>query len=463
MENSMKMEYKKHHSSFRDPDGFVFTDKNNTVYRQLNQSYKEHYFNLMSSGLYDQLVKQNDLVSHQEVDEVIAEKTSHYKTLLPQQISFISYPYEWCFDQLRDAAILTLNILKQSLKHEMILKDATPFNIQFDKGKPIFIDTTSFEKYEEGKPWVAYRQFCQCFLAPLLLSHYLGSDLNKLFIVYPDGIPLKIVSKILPIRSYFKLSVLLHIHFQAGYKQQISTGKKYVMPKNRLLALIDNLDSLVKGLSYKNETVGWSNYYEKDVISKEYVEIKERIIEDVINKIEVKTALDIGANNGRFSQLLSKKNIEVVASDFDTACIADLYSNVKLTINTTIYPIVLDFAIPSPSIGWENNERLSFLNRAKFDLTLALAIIHHLAIERNVPLYKIAKTFSLIGKYLIIEFIPKSDPKVQLLLQNRKDVFIDYDEENFEKQFGLFYILKSKENVKGTDRIIYFFERRKDE
>ena len=177
----MEIGYHRHHSSFRDPDGFVFSNENKIIYRQLNQSYKEHYLFLKNSGLYEQLVNNKKLISHQEIDDVIYEKKNHFKTILPEQISFISYPYEWCFDQLKDAALLTLDIMKQSLNFGMILKDATPFNVQFHNGKCVFIDTSSFEKYVDGSFWIAYRQFCEGFLAPLLLSHYSGNDLNKIF------------------------------------------------------------------------------------------------------------------------------------------------------------------------------------------------------------------------------------------------------------------------------------------
>ncbi len=185
-------------SSFRDPSGFVFF-RDGQLLRQINRSYREHYDMFMSSGLYDGLQKQQAIVRHQEVEN--STDTQAYKTIAPQQISFISYPYEWCFGQLKDAALLTLEIQKTAMEHGMTLKDASAYNIQFDQGKPILIDTLSFEKYQEGSPWQAYRQFCQHFLAPLALMHYSNMHAGRLSAIWLDGIPLEIASSFFRFRS----------------------------------------------------------------------------------------------------------------------------------------------------------------------------------------------------------------------------------------------------------------------
>jgi len=456
----MNSSFKRNHSSFRDPDAFVFSDEDGIIYRQLNQSYKEHYLFLKSCGLYDELISKKMLIPHQEIEGCIFEEKNHYQTILPEQISFISYPYEWCFEQLKDAALLTLRIMKQALKHDMVLKDATPFNIQFHQGKCIFIDTSSFEKYSEGNPWIAYRQFCENFLAPLALSHYLGDNLNTLLATFPNGIPLETASKLLPFKSRFSLNILLHIHFQAGYKKQNTANKKYTISKNRLFALIDSLESTVKNIYFKNTSIGWTNYYSETVLNTDYVASKRQIIETILDKLFIKSALDLGANNGFFSEIVSSRKIETVSSDFDAACVNELYLTCKKKNTETILPLVLDIANPTPAIGWANTERSSFLNRSQFDLTLALALIHHLAIGKNIPLSKIAETLSSISTFLIIEFVPKNDGKVQLLLQNRKDIFTDYSIENFENEFQNYFTLKSKEVVKNTERVIYLFKKK---
>jgi len=454
----MPSNFIKHYSSFRDPDGFVFSDDQSIIYRQLNQSYQNNYSLLKTSGLYDLLADKSMLIKHQEITDIIFDEKNYYKTLLPEQIPFISYPYEWCFDQLKDAALLTLDIMKMSLDHGMLLKDATPFNIQLYKGKCIFIDTSSFEKYTDGSPWVAYRQFCETFLAPLVLSHYAKNNLNSFLSNFPNGIPLAIVSKLLPFRSRLNLGVSLHIHFQSSYKNKNSSRNKYVMPKRRLYALIDHLKNLIKGLSIKNTEPGWTDYYDQDILSSEYLDHKKIVIENLLTKIDVKNALDLGANNGYFSEIIAKRNIDIVAADFDAACINNLYKKNKKEDIQNISPIIIDITNPTPPIGWANQERASFIKRANFDLTIALALIHHLCIGKNIPLEKIAQTFSSFGKYLIIEFIPKNDPKVQILLQHRTDNSSEYTIENFESNFITYYDLISKESIANTERLVYLFK-----
>ena len=158
-------------ASFRDPSGYLFT-RDGTLYRQINQTYRDNYQTLMDSGLYDQLISEQLLIPHEEVAVEPAEPSSAFKVIRPEPLQFLSYPYERCFSQLKDTALTTLTIQKRALNHGMSLKDCSSYNIQFHHGRPVFIDTLSFEIYREGEPWVAYRQFCQHFLAPLaLIAH----------------------------------------------------------------------------------------------------------------------------------------------------------------------------------------------------------------------------------------------------------------------------------------------------
>ena len=208
--------------SFRDPSGFIFT-VNDTLYRQVNHLYKEEYDLIMSSGLYDHLKKSKTLVAHQEVSlDLSPDPQIAYKVIKPDPIAFISYPYEWCFSQLKEAAILTLAIAKRSLAYGMSLKDASAYNVQFKNGRAIFIDSLSFEKYIEGKPWIAYRQFCQHFLAPLALMAYRDVKMNQLLRTNIDGVPLDIASKLLPLRTRLNFGLLTHIHLHAKSQQRFA-------------------------------------------------------------------------------------------------------------------------------------------------------------------------------------------------------------------------------------------------
>ena len=239
--------------SFRDPSGFLFY-RDGSIHRQINHSYQTDYDHFINSGLYESLVSAELLIPHQEwaQEDVLSDKP--YKIITPEQIPFISYPYEWCFSQLKDAALTTLKIQKQSLQMGMSLKDCSGYNIQFRRGRPTFIDTLSFEKYRDGQPWIAYNQFCQHFLAPLALMGYTDIRLNQLLRVHLDGIPLDIASKLLPFHTRFIFSLLSHIHLHARSKKYFAGRAtrtiKSKMSQKSLLGLIDSLETAVRRLKW---------------------------------------------------------------------------------------------------------------------------------------------------------------------------------------------------------------------
>ena len=449
-----------HPASYRDTSGFVFSHKGN-IYRHINPVYESHYIQLMQSGLYDELVKKGKLIAHSEITDLEKFDRTDGKILLPQQIPFISYPYEWSFNMWKDAALLTLQIAMASLKKEMILKDATPFNIQFFKGKPVFIDTLSFEKYEEGKPWIAYRQFSECFLGPLLLMHYCHPDVNKLFAVYPNGIPIDVLAGLLPKRSKWNMGTLLHVHLQAKFsgKQKNTTGKENNFSKQKLELLLKGLESFVQKLSVKKVKTPWDDYYTDTILGNDYLNAKTTLVRSFCNFIDFKTVIDLGANDGHFS-LLFNDDKQVIATDADCNCINDLYLNLKKESRANILPLVNNLTTPSPAIGWNNTERESITSRLKAELVLALALIHHLAIANNVPLQLVADWLQPMGENLVIEFVPKSDEKVKLLLQNRKDIFDDYTLENFKLIFAEKYQLVKEEKVGNTNRVLFLMKRK---
>lgn len=446
-------------ASYRDTAGFVF-QQDGMAYRYVHPDYEVHYARLMNSGLYDELVKRSKLIPHMEVAEKDRFGFTDGRVLLPEQVPFISYPYEWSFDMWKDAALLTLQIAIASLKKEMILKDATPFNIQFHKGKPVFIDTLSFENYEPGKPWVAYHQFSECFLAPLLLMHYCHPDTGKLFTAYPNGIPMDMLVSLLPKRSKWNMNTLLHVHLQAKFsgKQKQKQGNENNFSKQKLEILLKGLENFVQKLSPKKVKTTWDDYYTGTILGEDYLKAKTVLVESFIKEIEFRNVIDLGANDGHFS-LLFNGGKQVIATDADPNCINELYLKIKKTGRSNILPLVNNLTTPSPAIGWNNTERESMTSRLKADLVLALALVHHLAIANNVPLKLIADWLQPMGEYLIIEFVPKSDEKVKLLLQHRKDIFTDYTLENFKSTFAGKYQVIKEEKAGDTDRVLFLMKR----
>ncbi len=445
-----------HPSSYRDPAGFLFYS-DGVLYRQVNKIFAGDFLQFTEGGLYQQLVQTNLLIPHQVVNLNFTLSKNWHQTVQPEIIPFISFPYEWSFDMLKDAALLTLRLAQEAMNFGMMLKDASAYNIQLHKGKMIFIDSLSFEAWNETKPWIAYRQFCQQFLGPLAVMHYHQTAMQTLLLAYPDGVPVEVAAKLLPWRSKLHLHTYLHLHLHSKMatkknnredsREHFSAGKM----KNLLQSLIQAVQSYQLGA-----TSGvWSGYYNEALQRDDYVAQKKEIIAAWLSQLQIKTAIDIGANEGNFSLLLAEKNIEVIAADFDHYSINRLYAQVKARGIKNILPLVMDFTSPSPAIGVNNQERESFLNRTKVDLVLALAVVHHLAIGKNVSFDSVAAMFSKLGGQLIVEFIPKTDEKIQLMLQQKKDLYEWYSLENFMAAFEKYFTVTTYQKVGGTERILF--------
>jgi len=457
---------KKSHSiagSFRDPSGFVFQHEGK-LYRQINQYYKDGYDLLISSGLYDELVERGLIIPHQEVSRGLAQSQSAYKVIAPEEIDFISYPYEWSFSQLKDAALTTLEIQQIAVNKGMMLKDANAFNIQFRGGKPVFIDTLSFEKCDLQRPWVAYRQFCQHFLAPLALMSYKDVRLNQLLRVFIDGIPLNLASSLLPKRTRFSFTLLSHIHLHA--RSQTIYSDKQTQKKDRkisslgFMGLMNSLRKAVAGLTWQPEGTEWSDYYNDTNYSQEAFLKKQELTASFFDRTEGKTVWDLGANTGVFSRIASKKGFYTISFDVDFSAVEKNYLECVKVGEKNILPLVLDLTNPSPNIGWHSRERTSVVNRGPADIVLTLAMIHHLAISNNLPFLMIAQFLADICHSLIIEFIPKEDSQVQRLLASREDIFPDYDQHHFEKEFKKVFHIEASRKIEPSQRILYLMRKK---
>lgn len=446
-------------SSFRDPVGYIYQDKSGTIRRRINQSGFADYDHLMSSGLYDELVKRGLLVPHTEV----ASQEASSKIIEPLQLPFISYPFEWSFSQLQDAAILTLTIQKIALKHGMTLKDASAYNIQFHNGKPLFIDTLSFEKYTAGQPWQAYRQFCEHFLAPLSLMSYVDASLLQLLRVHIDGIPLQITAKLLPSRAKLKPGIAMHVAMHAKAqksKESVHESKARTISSLALEGILDSLLRTVKKLQLPSRTSEWGDYYSITNYSDQATEYKKQLVAKMLQGKKVMTALDLGGNNGSYSRVLNENNIFTVCADIDPNAVENNYQTVKKHKESLMLPLLVDLTNPAGALGWANAERDLLHERLQTDVVVALALIHHLAISNNLPFNFIADYFSKFAPLLLIEFVPKGDSQVNKLLSTRKDIFDEYDEAHFEKALLVVYNLEKRMSIKGTSRTLYLFKRK---
>jgi len=451
--------------SFRDPSGFIFKH-DDTLFRQVNLAYRDDYDYLIDSGLYRNLVDSDLLVPHEESSHPPVNPDIAYKVIEPKKIDFISYPYEWCFSQLKDAALATLEIHKRAFEYGMILKDASAYNIQFDNGRPVLIDTLSFEKYRDGEPWVAYSQFCRHFLAPLALMRYRDIRVGQLLRVNLDGIPLDMASTLLPWRTKLSFSLMTHIHLHAGSQKHFeskrvnaSNGK---MKPRAMLGLIDSLETAVKKLNWRPGKSVWGNYYQDNHNNYDDTALnhKQELVSRYIDMASPRMLWDLGANNGRFSRIAADKGVQTIAFDLDYTAVEEDYQKNTRAGDKRILPLVLDLANPSAGIGWEHRERMSLLERAPADTVMALALVHHLAIGNNLAFDQIAHFFHEAGRHLIIEFVPKDDSQVQFMLSSRRDIFHDYNRETFEKEFSAYFDIEQSEMIMNTKRNLYLMTRR---
>jgi hypothetical protein len=451
--------------SFRDPAGFVYR-QDGEIRRHVNPVYRQHYDRLMASGLYTELVKERLLVAHEELDVEPLVQPVAYKVLRPELIEFVSYPYEWCFSQLQDAALVTLEVERRALARGMTLKDCSAYNVQFHAGRPIFIDTLSFETYREGEPWVGYRQFCEHFLAPLALMSRLDHRLGQLCRTNIDGIPLDLAARLLPWRSRLRWGLALHIHLhstlqraRSGPTDSKGGGRVSLLAR---LGLIDSLQATVRGLRWRPPGGGWATYYQENTYSSDEMQKKARLVAEFLERTGADKVWDLGANTGHFSMIASGRGVSTVAFDLDPACVEGNYLEAKKRNDTKLLPLLQDLFNPSPPSGWLNRERASLFDRGKPDLVLALALIHHLAFTGNQPLDNLAEFFAGLSPWLVMEFVPETDSQVQLLRANRRGIHHPYDRSHFESSFTKHFAVIVAEPVSESGRILYLLRRRDD-
>jgi hypothetical protein len=458
-------------SSFRDPAGQVFR-ADGVVYRRVFEAGRDHYESLMQSGLYKELAEAGLIIPHEEVvpEKVGIEAKGAAYLLKPEPVPFISYPYEWAFSAFQDAALLTLEVQRRALQRGLILKDASAYNVQFVEGRPVLIDTLSFEPYTGQRAWQAYGQFCRHFLAPLVLMCRVDVRLGGLMREYIDGIPLDLAAQILPFRRQLRPGLLLHLAVHS--KSQLRYANKPVqvsqasetqskMAKQSLLGLAESLSRTIRGLKLSRRlNTEWGEYYTFTNYSQDAAGRKAGLVTDLVKQASPQMVWDLGGNDGRFSRAaLAGGAKQALCFDVDPVAVEKNYRQMKRQHETNQLPLLLDLTNPSPALGWAGAERASIEARTQpGTLVMALALIHHLAISNNLPFELIAEWMAKLGDHLIIEFVPKDDSKVQTLLATRKDIFEQYTQEQFEVAFTHHFEIMETRPVEGSQRTLYLMK-----
>ncbi len=450
--------------SFKDPSGYVFRE-DGKLFRRINNCYLDTYHQVRDSGLFQDLIKKGLLVEHDEILE--QGGVDPHAILRPRMIRFISYPYEWCFSALKDAALATLAIQRIAISKGFTLKDAHGFNIQFDGEGPVLIDTLSFDRWDHT-PWEAYGQFCESFLIPLALMRYRNQHLNNLLSDFLNGIPLQIGSGLLPLRTRLSIPLLMHIHLPALQATDSKLENKSTAFKsnknfgeNSMLGLCMSLEKAIRSIRFpKGKSTGGICSQKHQIYSQYAFDQAKQFIISAVQEKRPAVVWDLGCSTGEFTLLAANHSDFVVSIDSNPACIERLYLHCKTNQITNVLPLKMDLINPSAAIGWELQERLSLFERGECDLAIALSLIHRLCISANIPLDYAARFFCRVSKRVVIEFVPKADSQVQFLLASRKDIFTNYNQAAFESAFEQYFRIIRTENLVNSDRTLYYMERK---
>jgi len=462
----MKSRNSIHEASFRDPSGYMFYD-GVVLRRAINPIYFPQYKKLKESGFFKTLIDKGLLISQEETS-VSEEKI----IITPERIPFITNPYEWSFEQFKHAALHTLKIQKYALSKGFILKDASAYNVTFHKGKPIFIDSLSFDFYEDDTPWRAYKQFITHFLGPLVLAKFHGTEVFKMLQTHIDGIPVKLIASLLPAKTKLSSTLYTNIHLLAkmeskhseDYKAETKVAKLSKKSQNNIL---DSLFDYIKNLDLK-ESSEWGDYYSKTNYEDAAFITKKDFVSSWVNALKPEKLIDVGGNDGTFARTVLDKVAQVIVTDIDSNAVDFNYKQLQKNKETNMLPFVCDVLQPAPGIGFNNTERDSLIDRLATyapDVTMALALIHHITLSGNVPFEKSAEFFAKFSKYLIIEFPTREDSWVESLLVRKREFinhFDFYNESNFEAGYLDYFELEKKEVITGTKRILYLLKRRDD-
>ena len=458
-----------HPASYRDPKGHIFIS-GGEVYRTVTEAGAPDFDFVKETGLLDELIAEGLLVSADPAPAAIKKQVGDgaVHVLHHPKVPFISYPYEWSFQQLKDAALLHLDIQLKALKKGVTLSDATAYNIQFLGAKPVFIDHLSFEPYEDGQIWVAHKQFCDQFLNPLLLSAYRGVAFNHWYRGAMEGIDATQLSPLLPWKSRFSFNVLSHVHLLAKFQNSNTAqagGKQESLKKARLSRLafegiLNGLRKWIIKLNPKNSgPTEWGDYTRQTSYKAEETLKKEAFVRRFHEAVKPDVVWDTGANDGEFASIALEAGAKyAVGFEQDHTALEKAVARSKAG-NLPFLPVFAELTNPSPSQGLAEIERDGMLGRAPADAVQALAVLHHLAIGRNVPLGRLVDWYLDLAPKGILEFVPKEDPMVKRLLTLREDIFPDYTVDHFRSLLAAKATIVEEEVLSASGRTIFWFEK----
>ena len=449
--------------SFRDRNGRVYVGAGR-IFRGLSQQALDNFQSLRQTRFYSDLLAAGAIVASEEIGRPDwAAELDWSGWLEHQRVPFISYPYEWTFSMLRDAAALQLRVLEAALLEGWTMKDASPYNVQFVAGKPVFIDIPSFEPWVDGSPWSGYRQFCELYLFPLMIQAYRGLDFQPFLRARMDGIPVQSAAGIFGLRDTLRPGIFSHVRLHSLLERKYGKSSRDIRTEmgsagfNRdlVLANVRKLLRLVQRLEWRGAGSEWADYADFHNYSEADHAVKGAFVERAVQGCKAQLTWDLGCNTGRFSRLAAKHCAQIVSMDADHLAVDRLYLDPQVRQEGHILPLVQNLVDPSPSWGWNHAERRTLEQRGKPDLVLCLALLHHVVIGANLPLDAFLDWLSQLGARVVIEFVDREDEKVQQLLLNRREPNHDYELAHFESSLGSRFQVLERLPLGAGKRILY--------
>jgi hypothetical protein len=455
--------------SFRDRTCRIYYHQGN-VFRALTPGALSEWEALRNASFFRRLAGEGKIVATEQIEPAPALPGGGWAAVLRhERIPFISYPYEWCFGMLREAALLQLELLQAALVEGLSLKDATPYNIQWRGCRPVFIDVLSFYRLRPGEPWVGYRQFCELFLYPLLLEAYKGAPFQPWLRGSLEGIPPQDFLALLCRRDLLRRGVFTHVYLHARSQARYDAGTRDVrrdlaaagFHRRLIEANVRGLARLVRGLRSQRRESAWSGYGAEPGYAELDREEKERFLREVVGHRRWRLTWDLGANTGTFSRIAAEGSDYVVALEADPVAVERLFEESRRAEVSNLLPLVCNLADPSPARGWRGLERKDLPERGRPDLVLCLALIHHLVIGANLRLSDVLDWLAGLTAFLAIEFVTRDDPRVQQLLRHRDDLYEDYDLPRFEAELASGFEVLLRRELPSGRRVLYFARSRR--
>lgn len=452
--------------SFRDPTSRVFV-RGREVLRGLDERGLADFEAVRATSFFPSLLEAGRVVGTELLDEPVDGVEGWAGVLRHERVPVISYPFEWPFEMLRDAALLQLDVTAKALAEGFITKDATSYNVQFDGSRPVFIDVGSFEKLRGGEAWYGYRQFCELFLNPLVLQAAVGVGYHAWLRGSLDGIAPSDLAPLLRGRHRLNRRLFVHVRLHARAESRFADAdaerdiggelQKAGLGPRVLAAQVENLRRTVSGLRWKAQRSTWSDYAKRGHYSDSDLTAKDAFVGRAVEAAKPDLVLDLGANDGRFSELaLAHGAGRSVAVDSDHLVVDRLYRHLKETGETRILPLVMNLSDPSNGLGWQGLERKSFTERVRPDLVLCLAVVHHLALTDTVPFELIVDYLADFGSALVVEFPHRDDPMAaRLLARKRAGLFDHYDLPQWEAALATRFEIVERETAPSGRRTLY--------